>query len=463
MYKIGASAWTGMTVRNIFAGSTIRCLADRFDVTVLSYYGVHLDSICPPEIAGRITYQVLQNPRWNLPGVRGAIERLVDRWGIYSLWERERLATLSIYNLRGDWEEHPYRAVIDRIGGRAVNKIRKNPNRDWLRGLAYTVPVRRQLKDIDAVFVSSINLPKDRQLIYSCKKYGIPIFALVHSWDNLTSKGELPAIPDCLMVWNEIMAQEAHEIHGVPQDRIEIVGGPQYETYRKLSQRVVRSSFMERLNINPDSKIISFAANAAWMYPGEEEVVNSIVEAISSGYFGNATLLLRLHPSHERTEFYKDKYRESKLVKLDEPDSGFAAGHTGSLGTNRQIREFVEFLIYSDVIINLASTIALDAICFDTPVICLNFNSSSDGSEWYANQNHFLVSHFRPIVDSGAVYLPTSEDELLRNILNALENNRNKSAERKDLANKMIPNLKTGEIIAETIVKFLEAKNADGS
>jgi hypothetical protein len=73
------------------------------------------------------------------------------------------------------------------------------------------------------------------------------------------------------------------------------------------------------------------------------------------------------------------------------------------------------------------------------------------------------VNHFRPIVDSGAVYLPTSEDELLRNILNALENNRNKSAERKDLANKMIPNLKTGEIIAETIVKFLEAKNADGS
>ena len=81
------------------------------------------------------------------------------------------------------------------------------------------------------------------------------------------------------------------------------------------------------------------------MYPGEEEVVNSIVEAISSGYFGNATLLLRLHPSHERTEFYKDKYRESKLAKLDEPDSGFAAEHTGSLGTNGQIREFVEFMI----------------------------------------------------------------------------------------------------------------------
>jgi len=451
-----------MTVRNIFAGSTIPCLADRFDVTVLSYYGTRLDSILPPEIVGRITYQVLQNPRWNLPGVRGAIERLVDRWGIYSLWERERLATLLIYNIRKDWEEHPYRAVIDRVGGRVVNKIRKNPNRDWLRGLAYTVPVRRQLRDIDAVFVSSINLPKDRQLIYSCKKHGIPIFALVHSWDNLTSKGELPAIPDCLMVWNEIMAQEAHEIHGVPQDHIKVVGGPQYETYRKASQRLARSTFLERLNINPESKIISFAANAAWMYPGEEKVVNTIVEAISSGYFGNATLLLRLHPSHERTEFYKDKYRESKLVRLDEPDAGFAAEGVRSIGTNQQICEFVEFLTYSDVIINLASTVTLDAICFDTPVICLGFNSSSDGSEWYGNQNHFLVNHFRPIVESDAVYLPASEGELLRNIWSALETNSNKSTERRELANKMIPNFKTGEIIAETIVNFLEAKNSVG-
>ena len=74
-------------------------------------------------------------------------------------------------------------------------------------------------------------------------------------------------------------------------------------------------------------------------------MVNSIVEAISSRYFSNATLLLRFHPSHGRTEFYKDKYRESKLVKLDEPDSGFAAEHTGSVGTNRQIREFIEFMI----------------------------------------------------------------------------------------------------------------------
>ena len=185
-------------------------------------------------------------------------------------------------------------------------------------------------------------------------------------------------------------------------------------------------------------------------------MVNSIVEAIASGYFGNATLLLRLHPSHEKTEFYKKKYCESKLVKLDEPDSGFSAEHTGSLGNNRQIHEFVEFLICSDVIINVASTISLDAICFDTPVICLNFSASGDGSEWYANQNHFLVNHFRPVVESGAVYLPTGEGELLRDILDALDNRSNKCLERKNLTNKMIPNLKTGLEITAIISRYLD-------
>ena len=47
----------------------------------------------------------------------------------------------------------------------------------------------------------------------------------------------MTAIPDCLLVWNEAMAKEANLLHGVPKEHIEVVGGPQYEIYRKLAPK----------------------------------------------------------------------------------------------------------------------------------------------------------------------------------------------------------------------------------
>ena len=83
--------------------------------------------------------------------------------------------------------------------------------------------------------MASIDAQKDKELIYSCKKFGIPVVALVHSWDNLAAQGYFSCKPDRLLVWNEKMAEEAETLHGIDRDHVDIVGGPQYELYRRIA------------------------------------------------------------------------------------------------------------------------------------------------------------------------------------------------------------------------------------
>ena len=70
-------------------------------------------------------------------------------------------------------------------------------------------------------------------------------------------------------------------------------------------------------------------------------------------------------------------------------------------------------LRYSDVVVNYASTMTLEAFCFDKPVVNIGFPAS------YLDAYSF--THYKPIVDAGAVRLSKSLDELIQNVLRYLK------------------------------------------
>jgi hypothetical protein len=252
------------------------------------------------------------------------------------------------------------------------------------------------------------------------------------------------------------MRKEAVEYHGMDLDKIDIVGVPQYEQYRKLSTRTSKERFKKRLNIPDGASVITYTASAMFMFPDEERFVQELVEAISKGKCGNSYLVLRTHPPDVRKEAYLQRYSESHLpIRIDIPDAGYTALHTGKIGTNTSIVNFVELMQYSDVVINLSSTIALDAVLFDTPVICLNFNYL-DNEDWASAPSHHRCEHYQPIVESQAVEFPNNLDELLSMINLYLENPSKKSAERQQLSDRMMPNLPTSRLVVEAIEKAIQ-------
>ena len=77
---------------------------------------------------------------------------------------------------------------------------------------------------------------------------------------------------------------------------------------------------------------------------------------------------------------------------------------------------------YSDVVINLASTITLDAIIFDTPVICPFFNvDSSVKGKWNEASSWYNSTHFKDIINSNAVTVSKNLMDLENDILKYLK------------------------------------------
>jgi hypothetical protein len=280
--------------------------------------------------------------------------------------------------------------------------------------------------------------------------------ALVHSWDNLTCKGYLPARPDRLLVWNEIMANEARSLHDIPREKIDVVGGPQYELYRALAKTTNSVKFRERLDLSASARIITYATNNEWIHPDEENLIEILLRKVIEGYFEDSLLVLRLHPTSPKSELYRKKYDDPDLpIRFDTGDSGFAASNTGKIGNVQSIKDFVALLQFSSVVINMASTITLDAICFDTPVICVGFNVGTDEPQWNAAPVHYLTAHFKHVADSEAIYLPSDLDEFFKSVRDAIENPSKLEENRSNLRNMMIPDLPTSHLICESIERAL--------
>ena len=119
-----------------------------------------------------------------------------------------------------------------------------------------------------------------------------------------------------------------------------------------------------RLQIPKSNKVIYYTCSTERVFPDEQEFISQLINNLNND---GISLVLRLE---ERKEEYLRKFSNRKRVVIDNPDDGFRATLTTNFGQKESVFNFLELMKYSDVVINLASTITLDAILFDTPVIC---------------------------------------------------------------------------------------------
>ena len=81
----------------------------------------------------------------------------------------------------------------------------------------------------------------DIHLLRSCR-LGIPTATVMLSWDNLTSKGYMGAVPDKLLVWSDLMAGEAVKYHDYPV-QIRWCGAAQFDHYHGFRDRFDRAAW----------------------------------------------------------------------------------------------------------------------------------------------------------------------------------------------------------------------------
>src|SRR3989344_6951616 len=108
------------------------------------------------------------------------------------------------------------------------------------------------------VFSTDIQNEYDIRMLHLARRRGIRTIAMIRSLDNTTSKGLLRFIPDFFLVQNEIIKQELEKLHGVPAEKISIIGIPHYDFYSKPIE-MSRKNFFNGIKSDASKKTILFA------------------------------------------------------------------------------------------------------------------------------------------------------------------------------------------------------------
>jgi hypothetical protein len=433
--RLGVSMWTGMGVRNICYSGLIKYLQNDFDIVLYSPY----------ECEDCKTTSYLNRFLKRKCGFYNFLYKVLYLSNYYAMYKTHKTKTVEKYMERdrgNSW--HVY--IIFNALSWLILKIRKDNAFDFLRDSIYSYK-GVNFNDIDILFVTSTDTKEDQILMYMAKKNKVPVVSLVHSWDNLPARGFLPTVPDRLLVWNGIMKEQAMDLHDIPSEKIDIVGIPQYQKYLEILSEFEICKHEEKLSI-------LYTCSAIRVFPDEEEFIDTLLGRLS--LIKGAELVIRLHPE-ERKKLYLFKYRKYKNIRISNPDNSFRAVETSTESmSDRGIVEFLSLINCSDVVINLASTITLDAILCDTPVICPMFNISLEANSWNSALKWYDSSHFSKIKESGAVYLPKDMDELMQNIESAILRPKEKNRECKILSQDMMPIIDSRFEISKSLKEALQ-------
>jgi hypothetical protein len=244
----------------------------------------------------------------------------------------------------------------------------------------------------------------------------IPTACIVKSWDNLTTKSRIRVHPDRIIVWNDIQREEATRLHFFPADRIDLVGALNFDIFRQIDfPTVERKEFLRRLGAAADAKLIVYSPGAKLTYSDDDNIarLGRVLSEQISGH--RCHLHIRKYPksSQEFTHLLRP------AVTVEDAGTVVPAWADGVDQSREQVEHLGNLMYHCDVLVHIGSTIAVDAACFDTPIVGYFLdNCQTLGTRNDYPPHVFELTHNKYLVDLGCQRLARTEGEL-RNVLQA--------------------------------------------
>jgi hypothetical protein len=354
-----------------------------------------------------------------------------------------------------------------RIPGMALSLMRlEKPFEEYLQRLLLAYPrspeafERLQSDQPDLVVTTGPFQFEQPAIVAYAKKMGIPTMALVPSWDNLSTKNRMTFKYDGYLVWSEQTRDELHYFYPYTRKApVYVVGAPQFDVFFQRRFHLSRETFCQSQGLRADLPIIVYAVGSPNFLRGEPRGAVDFARRVMRGDLGNVQVIVRPHPLHDKGEL-TEMFREfSPRVVLQQP----VASTTQLLRSQNadHITEWVNTFKHADVVINLSSTVTVDAAIFDRPVVNLDYDPEPGGpqQQLIKDVNH-TWHHFRPIAESEGLWLVNSPDEMIEAVKAYLANPELHREKRRWIAEYVCQYLdgRCGERMAEAVLDFAHNK-----
>jgi FkbM family methyltransferase len=135
--------------------------------------------------------------------------------------------------------------------------------------------------------------------VKSARAIGVPVWMLLFSWDNLSTKGALHVAPDMMAVWNERQRQEASELHAFPPDRVVVVGAPRFDEFFRLRGVLSRDDFFAPLDMEAARPAVLYVCSSRFVADRELSFIRrwlAALRASANPLLRRCSLIVRPHP-----------------------------------------------------------------------------------------------------------------------------------------------------------------------
>jgi hypothetical protein len=307
------------------------------------------------------------------------------------------------------------------------------------------------------IFSTDVYGPFDRKLVSQANREAILTIGMVRSWDNPTTKGVLLAVPDKIVVPNKALQEDLWQYNRIKSENIFISGIPHYDSYLK-TPRISREDFFRKMGLDPSKKLILFAPAGALLYEHDGGILKSLQELNDFGKLCSPVqFLVRFHPGSKSN---LSGFVKSDNFSFDEPGLDLIGVKKQRELTDDDNARLHAALCYSDIVMTVVSTIAIDGAVFNKPTIIVSFNPEGASDDIKKFMRDF---HFKKFVSLGCCKVANSESELATQINEYLTNPALDSEKRKRITEKYCYKLdgQSSERLAEFVLDSInnESKN----
>jgi hypothetical protein len=258
-------------------------------------------------------------------------------------------------------------------------------------------------------------------LLRTAKRRGIPTMAIDPSWDNFTNKLMPVRRVNRLVVWNTLMKEQAIDLHGYQPDEIRMAGVPQWDRYFSQGVTISREDFFRRIGADPGRRLVTLTTTPQELYSHHNHVLRVMGAAIADGRWPAAQVLVRLHPRDDRSKYAAFEGAPNVIIEKPFRDTVRAGDGLAVDVTAASQQHLADTLRHSDVIVNVASTIAIEAAIFDTPIVNIAFDGEQESELARSSRRYYRFTHYVNITRHDAVKVAWSPDELVRHVRSYLD------------------------------------------
>ena len=263
------------------------------------------------------------------------------------------------------------------------------------------------------------------EYLKAARHLGIKSFVPVATWDNLTTKGFIQIIPDAVFAWNDYHKRECLEHHGIPKNKIHVIGSPFFDYwFSDFKPSVSRESFFANYGLTPQDPFIVYLGSSAQIAKDESGLIQKFREDLDKAddeSLRKIQIVIRPHPANSK------HYRHLKGIPgiFLIPEKGAV-----SSGDAEAAQLFYDTMHYSICGVGINTSAMIDTIIFGKPVAAII------DKKYEKTQSE--TQHFRHLLAFDVLELASSNEEFRRILKNLAFGNDTRAEKRMDFLKRFI-------------------------